>query len=416
VSETIEATPEQIKQWRDEALAHHNAGRFVEAIQTQVKVLNAQGGDPAKTIDDHKRLGLYTFSRNDYKSAANILERILPHVEDKAETLTNLGVIYTRMKAVEKAIPKLEESAKLREDANTLDALAHCYGVAKRLEDAKRVGERSLIMKDEQVCKNPTVWPIPQGKPAPFRYGEPEAHIISFSLWGTQERYLEGARQNIQLAEHIYPGWTMRFYVDDSVPVEVLKFLAQHGGQIVKKARPKQFFEGLLWRFEPASDPKIKRFLVRDVDSVVNTQERAAVDDWIAEGTYFHVLRDYFTHTELILAGMWGGVGGIFPDIPEMLRNFKTNLAATRHMDQWFLRSMVWPTIKQSVTVHDSLFNRVLGGKDFPPYGRLAPYAHVGQSNPWLFHPKRREALRKEAEAKRAVAAHKQAAQKPPQS
>ena len=26
---------------------------------------------------------------------------------------------------------------------------------------------------------------------------------------------------------------------------------------------------------------------------------------------YFHLIRDYFTHTELILAGLWGGCTGV---------------------------------------------------------------------------------------------------------
>jgi len=47
-------------------------------------------------------------------------------------------------------------------------------------------------------------------------------------------------------------------------------------------------------------------------------------------------------------------------------------------LDQCFLREEMWPTIRQSVLVHDSQFafgNR----RDFPGVGKMLPGHHVGQ-------------------------------------
>jgi hypothetical protein len=52
---------------------------------------------------------------------------------------------------------------------------------------------------------------------------------------------------------------------------------------------------------------------VRDADSVLNLRERLAVDDWLASGRWFHIMRDWWSHTDLVLAGMWGGVAGVLP-------------------------------------------------------------------------------------------------------
>jgi len=45
--------------------------------------------------------------------------------------------------------------------------------------------------------------------------------IISFSLWGKKPFYTQGAIENVKLQPKIYPGWTCRFYVDESVPKEI---------------------------------------------------------------------------------------------------------------------------------------------------------------------------------------------------
>ena len=36
--------------------------------------------------------------------------------------------------------------------------------------------------------------------------------IISFSLWGNNKGYYDGAVKNILLAQKIYPDWICRFY------------------------------------------------------------------------------------------------------------------------------------------------------------------------------------------------------------
>ena len=53
--------------------------------------------------------------------------------------------------------------------------------------------------------------------------------IISFSLWGQNPFYFKGAIENAKLQPEIYPGWTCRFYVDDTVPGDAIKELEDLG-------------------------------------------------------------------------------------------------------------------------------------------------------------------------------------------
>jgi hypothetical protein len=165
--------------------------------------------------------------------------------------------------------------------------------------------------------------------------------------------------------------------VDATVPEAVRTRLAACGAQAQMMTR-KNPFDGLFWRFLPINDGHTRHFLMRDADSVINVREKAAVDEWLASGKAFHVMRDWWTHTEVMLAGLWGGVGGVLPPLPALLKDFQSPALANWHVDQWFLRQMVWPTARQSCLIHDSNY-RALGAKDFPPGSSLPPGHHVGQ-------------------------------------
>lgn len=89
-----------------------------------------------------------------------------------------------------------------------------------------------------------------------------------------------------------------------------------------------------------AEDPTVGRFLARDCDSVVNARERAAVDERLRSPAWFHAMRDFPSHTDLLLAGMWGGVAGVLPPLARLLEGFTFDpLTQSRTADQRFLGS-----------------------------------------------------------------------------
>ena len=324
------------------------------------------------------------FRGGDYHSCIPILRRLLDLEPDNIEGLENLGVIYKRIGEHRSAIHFLKKAVEHAPDRpNIHDALAHAYSAIGNSEKAVWHGEHSLVLKDRESSKAGRVFLL-NGAPKAFNADDSSSNIISFSLWGNHPKYLHGAMRNVQLAPDLYPGWTCRFYCDDSVPGTFLEKLKSHGAEVVLKPAPATFYEGLLWRFEVISDSRVERFLIRDADSVINIRERVAVDEWLQSDRHFHLMRDYFSHTELILAGMWGGVTGILPSTDELLDNFSTTSGPTSNFDQAFLRAMVWPTVKQSVLIHDRHF-RCFDSKPFPALGTLPEYRHVGQNESALW-------------------------------
>ncbi len=332
-------------------------------------------------VDPLKRLALYCYSAGEHAGALEALGRLKSLVPEDLEVIENIGVILRLGGRTEEAVENLLEVHRLDPArVNVCDALAHCYASLGRDVEMQRFGRCSLELKDGEAAKRDPLRVVPETAPPPFVPGERNRHVISFSLWGANPRYLQGALRNSIAVIDVYPDWICRFYCDDSVPPAILNQIRGNGAEVVMRPRPEVFYEGLLWRFEVINDPGISHFLVRDCDSVVNVKERVAVDEWLQSGKWFHSMRDFASHTEVILAGMWGGVAGVLPAVEELRSEFKPLTAPTRTFDQHLLRDCVWPIVRQSVLIHDSVYTGCLGSVPFSLFGGLPPKNHIGQN------------------------------------
>lgn len=356
------------------AEAHHLwlAEQQTEALQVMVDALNA-------TIPNEPRglvmqFAYYRFLMGHYGAAAEVLERQVARAPDDTEALLNAAVALKRMGRNAESVTRFEAVVQREPDnAVAWDGLAAAYAQLKDYARAAEAGTRALTLKDAKTAHI-------QGAGLELHLPErspPGRGVISFSLFGAGPRYLRGALRNALLVEDIYPGWCCRFHVDGSVPLELVEALASLGAELVRERDGAQLQEKLAWRFKAAEDPAVERFLIRDVDSVIGLREAAAVQLWIDSGRAFHVMRDWWSHTDPILAGMWGGVGGALPGVFGRACAYRPAVMTTPNVDQWFLRDEVWPLIRKHVLAHDRCF-RALDAAPFPgePPARNA---HVGQ-------------------------------------
>jgi hypothetical protein len=104
-------------------------------------------------------------------------------------------------------------------------------------------------------------------------------NIIAFSLFGANRKYLDGAIRNTVVAAALYPEWTCRFYIDDSVPESVRRILARERAQLRTVNGLPSARLGTFWRFLVADDEEVDRYLIRDCDSCLCLRERVAVED-----------------------------------------------------------------------------------------------------------------------------------------
>jgi hypothetical protein len=203
--------------------------------------------------------------------------------------------------------------------------------------------------------------------------------VISFSLYGNRRIYCEGALRNLELAPVYYPGWRCRIYIDETVPQFYQKQLIAGGAEIIKVTKKSLGpMYGKYWRYWVAGDNQVDRFIVRDIDSRLNPRERAAVDEWIASGKSFHLMRDIIYHSRYrALGGMWGGIGGKLPLVADLTDRW--GLYDQHGQSDRFVSEVLFPFMKDDYICHDGTGNCSDNGRSFPPHPPLVGTRYVGE-------------------------------------
>ncbi|MEM8793337.1 MAG: hypothetical protein AAGE80_17070 [Pseudomonadota bacterium] len=292
--------------------------------------------------------------------------------EPDSESARNLAVSLIQLRRSGEAIRFVREHVALIDPIARQDLLCWAHYRAGDYENAVAEGDKALELKDASVDAAPALDPVI----CPLYPANAGCRVISFSLFGDADRYLDGAYRNAVVAQTLYPGWQVRFYADHSVPDCALAALEREKAELCfpGEAWPAARY-GLFWRFLVEDDPEVGLYIVRDADSVMTAKERAAVADWLSSGHAFHLMRDLPCHCELVLAGLWGAHRGNIQDMAGRIRRFVAAEADSlnpSHIDQIFTRRVLWPIMRQDLCAHDSWFSfgnprRFPGGADLPP-------------------------------------------------
>lgn len=327
-----------------------------DAIAILVKKLNDTSSDKPKGL--FEQLSCYLFLIKDYKGSSSILKKAHDLYPNDKNLLNNLGVSLLISQSYQEAIHYVSKHLKKNpKDFNGWDSLASAYFRMGNQEKATKAGKNALLLKDREygsLSPNDT-WMLPEQSIKTLTSNKKK--VIAFSLWGNEKRYIFGALRNLLLAPDLYPEWELWFYVDNTVSKGFLDLIKELGGKVMLQADNQSLREKLCWRFAVANEPSIGYFLVRDADSVFSFRESLAVQEWIKSNKHFHIIRDWWTHTELILAGMWGGIGGILPNIKTLLDSYSPDAVTAPNIDQWFLRDCLWRYIKKSYLAHDRCYS-----------------------------------------------------------
>jgi hypothetical protein len=201
--------------------------------------------------------------------------------------------------------------------------------------------------------------------------------IISFSLWGNNSLYTKGALLNVDEAKEVYPEWICRFYISDDCPI--VQELKNKNCEVTVMKKDIGFIPAF-WRFSAASDINVDYVIFRDCDSIVNSKEAAAVEEWIKSGKKLHLMKDAQPHKiETIMAGMWGVRGKVIKNIDSLISSWISfNDIKYKYTDQVFLKKIIWPLLKDSVINHG--YNSPSGvSLPFPPHKKMKYGEYVGQ-------------------------------------
>ena len=178
--------------------------------------------------------------------------------------------------------------------------------------------------------------------------------LISFCLYGSpvagyDRKYLAGMAANIELAKTIYPGWSVRCYVDAPQPDLTCEQIVM--GRSIGHA-------GMAWRLHAMADTSLECVLFRDADSRLNPREAAAVDVWLRGEAVAHSMHDHRHHVQHpLMGGMWGIRHGWrhFPDIAALIAEYQRHRSVEWIDDLRFLEQRVYLRIWKDVLHHCGL-------------------------------------------------------------
>ncbi|KAK8407541.1 hypothetical protein O3P69_002234 [Scylla paramamosain] len=160
--------------------------------------------------------------------------------------------------------------------------------------------------------------------------------VLSFSLYGNNPGYWRGLEDILLKVEKLYPGWKVRLYTNPRYSAATLCPLLHRYNcllyicDITSLPHPLGNLSNvhpMMWRLAPLGDSKISALLIRDTDSRV-TQRVSAVEEWLASGKMFHVMRDHPYHRVPVLGGMWDARWDIDPALATKLRNLRDKMMA----------------------------------------------------------------------------------------
>lgn len=178
-------------------------------------------------------------------------------------------------------------------------------------------------------------------------------HLISYSLYGSIPRYGMGAIKNAVIAREHFPDFTVRFYINESVPYWVVSTLELFSNvQIVNLQKPGPMF----WRFYALADADYDYVLVRDVDARLSKRELDMHYEFVESGKSFHIIKDHPTgHNYVISGGMFAAKRGTLADIESLIDQW--NPTPGYGNDMVFLERVVYNRIASDCFIHDEYYN-----------------------------------------------------------
>jgi hypothetical protein len=181
--------------------------------------------------------------------------------------------------------------------------------------------------------------------------------VISFSLWGDKEIYVQGILKNVDMARDMYPDFECWVYVHkESVPEDTISELesrSPYNVRVIYKYGDLAENKSMMWRFEAIDDPEVEVNMSRDCDTVILERERQAVYQWLESDKLFHIMRDHPQHSWRIQGGMFGTRKN--PNIPSWgVLMDRVHQTGARLYDQVFLRDVIYPIVHRDSFIHAS--------------------------------------------------------------
>lgn len=142
-------------------------------------------------------------------------------------------------------------------------------------------------------------------------------HVISYSLWGDDDRYILPLVKNLEIGKELFKEWKIVVYIASSTKLSIKEMLVSRGA-VIYECGESPDTRGAFWRFRALSLPNVEAVIIRDADSPLTERDKALVDYWLSSDKEFYLCRDHPQHVRPLVAGLWGCRGKGIEKIKEI--------------------------------------------------------------------------------------------------
>lgn len=174
-------------------------------------------------------------------------------------------------------------------------------------------------------------------------------HVFSFCIYGKNELYYRGLKENLLLIQEHFPLWHVFIYMGISARKDLLSELMEY-------PNTHWFSTGcegsvnMVWRFFAIDNPEVESMHVRDADSRCHIRDRWCIEQFMNSEHTAYTIRDNPEHQIRIMGGLWGCRKLSFNMFDLYLKSRRELLSKSSEVgyDQDFLAKFVWNRLKHS--------------------------------------------------------------------
>jgi len=178
--------------------------------------------------------------------------------------------------------------------------------------------------------------------------------VISFCIYGSQQKYCIGLLENIEIIKNKLPDFYIFIYVGNGVPNDYIEKYSQYD-------KVRIFYTNVIGyntrihRFFAIDEDDVNVMIVRDCDSRIHNRDIWCILHFIQSKYYVHTIRDHPEHRSHIMAGLWGLKKGLLNrklrDIYSLYNKNNIDFNEIQH-DQSFLRDMLYNTFIKYMIIY----------------------------------------------------------------
>jgi hypothetical protein len=182
--------------------------------------------------------------------------------------------------------------------------------------------------------------------------------VISFSLYGNVEKYIEGLSQNSKQINKVYPDFWIYVYLGNDFDKRILDNKFNDIKNLLFIETGKSGHEVMSYRFFTIDRPEVGISFSRDLDSLINLRDQYCINEFLKSDKKFQIIRDCQSHKTEILGGMWGIKKGLLNfNIEDRFALFKKESKLFQYgTDQQFLTKYIYPIVVNESLVFDEYF------------------------------------------------------------